>query len=169
VAVDIRSITADDTEQHGAMPFHLVKHTGHYRVVVSETAGSPYWTTFTNAEETEVVAHTQRRPLRYESATSWDIATGEASFSSLISGELLGGFRLLLPLSVNVWREGDEFVAEQPDIPVHAFGTTAEDALSELKAALVEQRMRLDQLGDQLSPRFRRERDLLRGIIVPDA
>jgi hypothetical protein len=84
------------------------------------------------------------------------------SHRSAIQGSLPGGFELYDSVPVDVWQEGPEYVAAAPDLDVHAFGATEDEALTNLRAQLVEQFRRLEDLGDHLAPRMVAQRDRLR-------
>ncbi len=168
--VTLRRVIADDTEQQRVI-------ISAPRVDASTVPGAgPYLHSGAyDLSSTRTVTVPRSMPLRFVDKTEVNIcvfheaAGDEEEFPSELSGELPGGYRLLLPLRIHVWRELDEFIAEQPDIRIHSFGPSPEAALSELKAALVEHRDRLEDLGGRLSPALRQERDLLRGLIVPHA
>ena len=88
----------------------------------------------------------------------------------LLEGELPGGYALRGPIEVVVWPEGTEAVADAPDLNVHAFGPDADAALANLATRVVDHFERLEEPGERLAPRMRRERDRLRALlIVPGA
>ena len=100
-------------------------------------------------------------------ASAADVHGAPASVTAMVlDGGLPGGFSLRAPVDVAVWREGAEFVADVPDLNLHAFGADADTALANLRARIVDQFARLDELGDRLAPRMKRERDRLRDLLV---
>ena len=84
-------------------------------------------------------------------------------------GELPGGYYLANALQVRVWIEGAEFVAEQPQLRVHAFGQDQIAAILNLREQLVRQLERLNAAGDKVGPRLTRDRDWLRKLISRSA
>jgi hypothetical protein len=84
-----------------------------------------------------------------------------------IAGELSPSHWLHRSLLVRVQIEGPEFVAEQPDLEIHAFGGNAIAAIMALRDEIVEQYERLSELGDQVAPRLKRQRELLASLLLP--
>lgn len=102
-------------------------------------------------------------------ATVSTTGPGRGTGTPKIEGELERGYVLLRPLPVHVWKEADEFVAEQEDFRVHAFGATRPQAIANLKAALVDHLTELIEMGERLSPQLKRDRDRLMTLIRRDA
>ncbi len=90
------------------------------------------------------------------------VERGADPVQSLIDGNLPGGFALRCPIKVEVWREGEEYVAVAPDLLIHSFGANADEAVAQLRQDLVDQLRRLEELGDRLAPRMVAQRDRLR-------
>src|SRR5688572_23574701 len=84
-----------------------------------------------------------------------------------VEGELPGGHWLHYPLLVRVQIENDGFVADQPRLQVYAFGDSPVGAILNLRHAITEQFDLLESMNDKLSPRLRRQRDLLRKVLAP--
>lgn len=82
-----------------------------------------------------------------------------------LSGELVDGYALCERVRVHVYPEGDEYVASLNDVPIIAYGSTQSEALHELRREIVEYIYLLEDAGERLSPRLRRERDHLRSIV----
>lgn len=93
----------------------------------------------------------------------------DASSWFALQGALPGGYRLRIGLLARVWKEGNEHVADQGDLRVHAFGESPADAIENLKDALVEHRSRLEDLEGRLSPRIQAEWEFLKLLIVQNA
>ena len=83
-----------------------------------------------------------------------------------IGGGMWSGRTLARYVLALVWIEGQEFVAEQPDLRVHAFGNDRVEALLNLGEALVEQLQLLEEMGEKISAPLAREREYLRGLLV---
>lgn len=96
-------------------------------------------------------------------------AVGEEGIPATVSepGSLPGGYGLRSPIPVSVWPESGEFVADSPDVNIHAFGPSADEAVDNLGGQIVDQWLRLEAFGDRLAPRMSRDRDRLRALIVP--
>lgn len=86
-----------------------------------------------------------------------------------IQGELPNGYYLGGAVPVRVWIEGSEFVAEQAELRLHAFGQDQVDAMPKLGEQLVRQLERLNAAGDKISPRLARDREWLRQLITHHA
>ena len=69
-------------------------------------------------------------------------------------------------LVVRISGEGDEIVAEQEDFRLHAFGHNRQEAMANLRVALLEHLDELNEMGERLSPRLMADRDLLRALII---
>jgi hypothetical protein len=76
------------------------------------------------------------------------------------------GYALKTPVSVAVWREGREYVADAADLNLHAFGPDEEAALTNLRERIVRHFERLEELGDRLASRLVTERNRLRDLLV---
>lgn len=109
-----------------------------------------------------------RRAERTDPETPTGDVDGEpvSVTATVLNGALPGGYALRSPVSVAVWREGTEVVADAPDLNIHAFGADADAAMANLGARIVDQYARLEDLGDRLAPRMARERDRLRDLLV---
>jgi hypothetical protein len=83
-----------------------------------------------------------------------------------IEGELSGELCLSRPVRIEVWQEGGDFIADAAEFNVHAFGTTRDEAVANLRDEIVEQRQRLLTLRDRLSPSMRRDAQLLEAAIL---
>jgi hypothetical protein len=96
------------------------------------------------------------------------LAAMPASFERfyLIQGQLSPELLLTRPIPVRVFIEGEEFVADQTALGIHAFGRTVAEAVIELRDEIAEHFDRLVALGAHISPRLRRERDLLASVLV---
>lgn len=86
-----------------------------------------------------------------------------------IQGQLPNGYYLNGALPVRVWIEGSDFVAEQPQLRLHAYGQDQVDAMLQLGERLVRQLERLNAAGDKISPRLARDRAWLRQLITHNA
>jgi hypothetical protein len=86
-----------------------------------------------------------------------------------IEGDLGRGLYLHYQLPVRVWIEGAEFVAEQPQLRLHAFGDDQTEAILNLRDEIGEHYMRLEGLGERLSSALKRDRALLRKLLARDA
>lgn len=95
---------------------------------------------------------------------SGDVSPTEETF--VLNGRLPNGCELRFPVSIQVWQEGDEFVADSADFNLHTFGTDPEDALQNLRQYLVEHFARLEEQGDKLGPGLARDRERLRSLII---
>lgn len=85
---------------------------------------------------------------------------------TIIDGALPGGFALRDPVGVEVWQEGEEYVAAVPDLLIHAFGDSVDDALASLRHEIVAHRERLEDLGDRLAPRMAAQLNQLRRLVI---
>jgi putative transcriptional regulator len=85
-----------------------------------------------------------------------------AANHAVIQGPLFDEFVLREPVTVKLWREGAEFVAEASELGVHAFGRSEDDAMANLRSHIVEQFRRLEELDGRLAPRMIAQRDRLR-------
>ena len=85
----------------------------------------------------------------------------------LIIGVLANGYRLTAPLRVQVWQEDGEYVAAAPDVDIHAFGGSAEEASAHLCDRIVAQRTRLLGMRGRLGPAMSQLADTLESLIVP--
>jgi hypothetical protein len=87
-----------------------------------------------------------------------------------IKGELPHAYWLQYAVPVLVYIEGNEFLAQQPKLAVHAFGESPLDAIYNLREELVDHYMRLEEMADKLSPPLIQQRALLRQLLAsPDA
>jgi hypothetical protein len=84
-----------------------------------------------------------------------------------IEGKLSDDLVLTRPVRVEVWPESGEFVADVAELNLHAFGATPDEAIANLREALVAQRQRFLTLRDRLSPSMRRDAELLEAAIQP--
>jgi hypothetical protein len=84
-----------------------------------------------------------------------------------LAGSLPGGFVLQHPLRAEVWIEQGEYVADAPELNVHAFGATRAEALDNLRAAIVEQRSRLLSNRPHLSQFMEGEAVRLEALVLP--
>ena len=57
-----------------------------------------------------------------------------------IEGRLSGGLALARPVRVEVWPESGAFVADAAEFNLHAFGATRDEAIANLRGALVDHR-----------------------------
>jgi hypothetical protein len=85
----------------------------------------------------------------------------------LIQGQLSPRLWLTRPIPVRVFIEGGEFVADQETLGIHAFGETVAEAILDLRDEIVEHYERLLALGERVSPRLRREHELLSSVLIP--
>lgn len=69
-----------------------------------------------------------------------------------IEGRLPRGYLITAPVRLHLWREGDEFVVEAPELEVHAFGATREEAIDNLRGRLVDRRNALAEASGRLGP-----------------
>jgi predicted RNase H-like HicB family nuclease len=83
-----------------------------------------------------------------------------------IEGQLPGGYRLARPVSGEVWVEHGEYVADITELNLHAYGSTRDEALRNVRAAIVEQLLRLGQSDGRLSPIMKAEADRLRSVVA---
>jgi hypothetical protein len=83
-----------------------------------------------------------------------------------MKGALPGGYALRSPIPVTVWDEGADVVADAPELDLHAFGGDADAAVANLGVRIVEHFERLEELGDRMAPRMRRERERLRDLLI---
>lgn len=84
----------------------------------------------------------------------------------VIDGLLPGGFALCSPVTVEVWHEGDEYVAAAPDLSVHAFGPTTEAAIASLRQTIVDIHLLLEDDSVRLAPPIVAQRDRLRSVLI---
>lgn len=84
-----------------------------------------------------------------------------------LAGSLPGGFMLHHPLRAEIWLEQGEYVADVPELNVHAFGATRAEALDNLRAAIVEQRSRLVASRPRLSRMMEEEAARFEAIVLP--
>jgi hypothetical protein len=84
-----------------------------------------------------------------------------------VTGGLPDGYRLRVALPVIVQIEAGEYVAEQPQLDLHAFGETPADAILSLRDELTTHYALLEEMGDRLSSRLARQRDDLRRVLAP--
>jgi hypothetical protein len=84
-----------------------------------------------------------------------------------VTGDLPGGYRLRYALPVVVEIEASEYVAEQPQLALHAFGETPADAILSLRDEIVEHYTMLTEAGERVSPRLSRQRDEMRRVLAP--
>jgi len=84
----------------------------------------------------------------------------------LIQGQLSARYWLKKPVLVLVFIEGAEFVAEQEDLGIHAFGDTVAEAITGLRDEILEHYERMTELGDRISARLKREREVLDSVLV---
>jgi predicted RNase H-like HicB family nuclease len=97
-----------------------------------------------------------------------EAAAGEPLVEMLsIEGGLSDDFVLRSPVQIEVWQEGGEYVADVPDLELHAFGATREEALSNVRAAIIEQHQRFQQLQGRLSPLMQQDAARLAAIVLP--
>jgi hypothetical protein len=97
--------------------------------------------------------------------SGYDVVTAEHSIE--LAGPLLDGFTLRHSLTVQVWRECGEFVANADDLGVRGFGDTPAAALEYLGEQVVEQYLRLRDLGDRLSLPMQELREKFRHFVAP--
>lgn len=83
-----------------------------------------------------------------------------------IYGGLPRGYYLVRAVPARVWIEGSEFVAEQPDLRIHAFGADRVQALLNLGEGLVDQLELLLEAGERLGPALARDREWLKQLVV---
>lgn len=83
-----------------------------------------------------------------------------------IEGSLPGGYRLARPVSGEVWVEHGEYVADIAELNLHAYGSTRGEALRNVRAAIVEQFLRLGQANGRLSHIMKVEADRLRAVVA---
>lgn len=84
-----------------------------------------------------------------------------------LAGSLPGGFMLHHPLRAEIWLEQSEYVADVPELNVHAFGATRAEALDNLRATIVEQRSRLLACRPRLSRLMEEEAARFEAIVLP--
>ncbi len=84
-----------------------------------------------------------------------------------ISGRLERGYWLREPIRVQVRLEGAEFLADVPELGLHAFGESPVQAILDLRAELVEQLTLLEEMGAKVAPRLARQREKLRSWVIP--
>ncbi len=84
-----------------------------------------------------------------------------------IEGQLADDLALARPVRVEVWLERGEFVADVAEFNLHAFGTTPDEGIANLREALVAQRRRLLTLHDRLSSSMQRDAELREAAIQP--
>ena len=84
-----------------------------------------------------------------------------------ITGDLPDGFRLRYALPVMTRIEAGEYVAEQPQLNLHAFGETSIEAILSLRDEIVGHCALLEEMGDRLSVRLMRQREMLRQVLSP--
>jgi transcriptional regulator with XRE-family HTH domain len=115
--------------------------------------------------------------VRFEQLLEWlteteAIGSGQVSADeptlrrAIGEGVLPSDFFLDDRIAVETWREGSEYVADAPDLGVHAFGQSEEEAVANLGAQVVERLRRLEELGDRLTPRMTAQRDRLRELLA---
>jgi len=83
-----------------------------------------------------------------------------------ITGELSPGYFLRASVPVCVWAEGEEYVADQPNFRLHAFGPSRVEAILSLREIIAHHLERLEKMGDQVSPQLRRDRDLMKRVVL---
>lgn len=87
-----------------------------------------------------------------------------------IQGGLAEGYYLQVALPARVWMEEEgDYVAEQPNLRLIAFGGDEVEALLNLGGALVEQLELLNSMGEKLSPALKRDRAMLRTAVLSNA
>src|SRR5690242_16492142 len=79
-------------------------------------------------------------------------------------GPVPGGY-LLQPVPVRVTFEEGEYVAEQRELDLHAFGDSAIEAVVNLAERIQEHYRRLVELGDRLSPKMKEQRRILQELL----
>lgn len=84
-----------------------------------------------------------------------------------VTGGLPDGHQLQYALPVIVQIEAGEYVAEQPQLGLHAFGETPTDAILSLRDELATHYALLEEMGGRLSSRLARQRDMLRRVLTP--
>jgi hypothetical protein len=104
-----------------------------------------------------------------ESPHDQEPASPQAAFERfyIIQGALSPRHWLRQGIPVRVFIEGPEFVAEQKNLGIHAFGKTVAEAIFELRDEIVDQYDRLTELGDRVSARLKRQREFLDEILIP--
>lgn len=70
------------------------------------------------------------------------------------------------PVSGEVWAEHEEYVADIDDLNLHAYGSTRDEALRNIRTAIVEQFLRFQQNYGQLSPVMKDEADKLFAVVA---
>lgn len=75
------------------------------------------------------------------------------------------GLNFARPIGVELWREGEEFVAESPEFDVHAFGNDRAEALMALIQYLPTHLRLLESEGDNLAPWLIETRDALHELL----
>lgn len=83
-----------------------------------------------------------------------------------ITGELSPGYFLRASVPVCVWAEGEEYVADQPNFRLHAFGPSRVEAILSLREIIAHHLERLERMGDRVSPQLGRDRDLMKRIVL---
>jgi len=84
-----------------------------------------------------------------------------------LAGPLPDGFTLRHSLTVQVWRECGEYVANADDLGVRGFGDTPTEALEYLGGQIIAQYLRLRDLGDRLSLPMQELRERFRRFVAP--
>ncbi len=84
-----------------------------------------------------------------------------------LAGLLPDGFTLRHSLTVQVWRECGEFVANADGLGVRGFGDTQPDALEYMGEQIVAQYLRLRDLDDRLSLPMQELRERFRHFVAP--
>ena len=112
----------------------------------------------------DVAERDQVQPGRAANHGSAEEELVEETF--VLDGRLSNGCALRHPLLVQVWQEGDEFVADSADFNLHAFGGDPEEALQNLRQHLVNHLAFLEEQEDKLVPRLARDRERLRELFV---
>jgi hypothetical protein len=84
-----------------------------------------------------------------------------------LTGDLSREFRLARPIRVEVWIEQGEFVADAPELNLHAFGADRTEALANLSLRVVEQRHGFQALRGRLSAQMKRDAAQLEAIVLP--
>lgn len=85
---------------------------------------------------------------------------------TVIEGALADGFALRDSVRVEVWQEGEEYVAAAPDLLIHAFGESVDDAVANLRHEIIAHLRRLEALSDRLSPRLVAQLNQLRRLVT---
>lgn len=110
-----------------------------------------------------------RAPVVQTDDNASSASGGSVPMTPYIEGSVGDGYHLAIPLVARVWRQSDEYVASQDQLRVHAFGTSAAEALQELKGVLLDHFIDLSSHRGRLGNRLQEDLDLLELLLRRDA